>query len=187
MLTVNIKDSQMKTRILLICTATFFSWAVCCVADTTICFEAEDAQELKAPVKIVGEKNKVAAAKISKGKMIAIVQGAGEGSKVGGFAKYKINLNEDGTYYFWARCWWIDSCGNSFNVKIADKPVFTFGNDGTYNSWHWVKARVKLKLKKGVCELELGNREDGIKVDQILITNDRKLIPVDIEESKKLK
>lgn len=161
--------------------------AFCNHADTTICFEAEDAAEFKAPVKVVEITDKAELPKVSKGKIIEIVQGAGEGSKVGGHAKYKLDLKEDGTYYLWARCWWIDSCGNSFNVKIGDKPVFTLGNDGTYKSWHWVKAKVQLKLKKGQYVLELGNREDGIKVDQIMITNDRRLIPVDIEQSIKLK
>ena len=159
---------------------------ICVQADTTICFEAEDTSEIKAPVKIIEEKDKVAVTKVSKGKMIQVVEGAGSGSKIGGLAKYKIKLPEDGTYYLWARCWWDNSCGNSFNVKLGNKPVFTLGNDGTYTSWHWVKAKVKLKLKKGDYVLELGNREDGIKVDQLLITNDRKLIPVDIEDSQKL-
>ena len=169
-------------KIFLVLTA-FLSLATYCTAATTICFEAEDAIELKAPVKIVEEKP---VAKISKDKMIVILQGAGSGTKAGGSAKYKLNLTEDGTYYLWARCWWDDSCGNSFNVKIGALPVFTLGNDGTYKSWHWVKAKVKLKLKKGTHELVISNREDGIKVDQFLITNDRKLIPVDIEESTKL-
>jgi len=163
-----------------------FLFSIYCQAETTICFEAEDTSKITKPVKIVQIKDKIIASKISKGKCIEIVQGAGSGTKAGGSATYKINLPEDGTYYFWARCWWIDSCGNSFSVKIADKPLFTFGNDGTYKRWHWVKAKIKLKLKKGKHDLIIKNREDGIKIDQILITNDRKVIPVDIEDSKKL-
>lgn len=162
------------------------TWNFCVLAEETICFEAEDSKEIKKPVKLLEIKDKAAAAKVSKGKLIEIVQGAGSGTKAGGSVKYKINLTEDGTYYFWARCWWIDSCGNSFSVKFGDKPVFTFGNDGTYKNWHWVKAKVKLKMKKGLYELVLSNREDGIKIDQVLITNDRRLIPVDIEDSQKL-
>lgn len=162
-------------------------WNFNVYAEATICFEAEDTKEIKPPVKVLEPQDKVEAAKVSKGKFIEIVQGAGSGSKVGGSATYKIQLPEDGIYYLWARCWWIDCCGNSFSVKLGEKPVFTFGNDGTYKNWHWVKAKVKLKMKKGSYELVLENREDGIKVDQILITNDRKLIPVDIEDSEKLK
>ena len=82
--------------------------AIHAMADTTLCFEAEDVKELKAPVKIVEVTDKVEAAKVSGGKIIEIEQGAGDGSKVGGSAKYKINLKEQGTYYFWARCWWQD-------------------------------------------------------------------------------
>lgn len=168
----------------------FFMTASSSIADTTVCFEAENAKELKAPVKAVEINDKVEAVQVSQAKIIEIEQGAGEGSKVGGTAKYKITLKEDGTYFFWARCWWIDGCGNSVNVKIIDKAVdkyeFILGNDGTYKSWHWVKAKVSLKLEKGAYDLELGNREDGIKIDQLLITSDRKLIPVEIEKSEKL-
>lgn len=163
-----------------------FLMAIHSKADNTVCFEAEDAKELKAPVKIVEIIDKAEAAKVSGGKIIEIEQGAGEGSKVGGSAKYKINLKEGGTYYFWARCWWLDSCGNSFSMKIGDKPEFIMGNDGTYNSWHWINAKVSLKLDKGAYDLEVGNREDGIKIDQFFMTNDRKLIPVEIEKSEKL-
>jgi hypothetical protein len=176
-----------KTNLQIVCGITAFSlMAIYTMADTTVCFEAEDAKELKAPVKIVEVKDKGETAKISGDKYIEIEQGAGDGSTVGGYAKYKINLKEDGTYYFWARCWWLDSCGNSFGLKIGDKPEFIMGNDGTYKSWHWIKAKVSLKLEKGAYELEICNREDGIKIDQILITSDRKLVPVEIEKNEKL-
>jgi hypothetical protein len=156
------------------------------MAESTVCFEAEDSKEIKPPVKVTEIKEKAEDAKVSGEKVIEIVQGAGEGTNVGGSAKYKISLKEGGTYFFWARCWWLDSCGNSFNVKIGDKPEFIMGNDGTYKSWHWIKAKVTLKLDKGSYDLVIGNREDGIKIDQILMTTDRKLIPVDIEKSEKL-
>lgn len=176
-----------KTNILIICwVAAFFMSSIHAIADTTVCFEAEDAKELKAPVKVVEAKAKEESAKISGDRYIEIEQGAGEGSTVGGHAKYKINLKEDGTYYFWARCWWLDSCGNSFGIKIGDNPEFIMGNDGTYKSWHWINSKVRLKLDKGVYDLEVVNREDGIKIDQILITSDRKLVPVEIEKSEKL-
>ncbi|OGV39575.1 MAG: hypothetical protein A2X48_13140 [Lentisphaerae bacterium GWF2_49_21] len=175
-----------SNRLIITVTAAFFLVAIYVMAETTVCFEAEDAKELKVPVKAVEVKDKAETAKTSGDKIIEIEQGAGEGSKVGGSAKYKINLKEEGTYYFWARCWWIDSCGNSFSLKIGDKPEFIMGNDGTYKSWHWIKAKVSLKLDKGSYDLEIGNREDGIKIDQILITSDRKLVPVEIEKSEKL-
>ncbi len=178
--------SYTANRLIISATSAFFLMSICAMAETTVCFEAEDAKELKPPVKVTEVKDKTEAASVSGGKIIEIEQGAGEGSKVGGSAKYKISLKEEGVYYLWARCWWLDSCGNSFGVKIADKPEFIMGNDGTYKSWHWVKAKVSLKLDKGSYDLEILNREDGIKIDQILITSDRKLIPVDIEKSEKL-
>ena len=160
---------------LLICPAPLF------LAEETICFEAEDAAEIVKPLMIGKDNEKM----VAKGRFIEIKQGAGEGEKAGGKAAYKLNFKTDGQYWLWARVWWPDSCGNSFSVALDQGPAFTFGNDNTYNSWHWVKAMVKLDLKKGPHLLTVSNREDGIRIDQFLLTNDDKLVPVEIENSVK--
>jgi hypothetical protein len=149
--------------------------------DVLICFEAEDTATIKEPMK-QSDLPKEA----SKEKIIEITQGSGEGTKVGGNVTYRLEIPEDGSYYFWSRVWWIDSCGNSFSVKFDKGPVFIFGNDRTYKSWHWQKSRVKLPLKKGSHTLTISNREDGIKIDQFLLTNDKSVVPDGIEDSIKL-
>lgn len=154
----------------------------CRAGDEVLCFEAESSTALEAPVQLKSEKKENV---VSGGKYLEVPQGAGDGKKIGGKAKYSIELKQGGTYYFWIRAWWIDSCGNSFGVIFDDKPPFTCGQDGTYKKWHWVKSKLRLKLKAGKHDLVLTNREDGARVDQILLTNDKSFVPVDIEEVTK--
>ena len=108
----------------------------------------------------------------------------GKGIKTGE-ASYNFEIKKKGVYYLWMRVWWIDSCGNSITAIVdggegKDKP-FTIGQDGTYKSWHWVNAKVRLPLDTGRHTLLLKNREDGIKIDQIIFSSDRRMVPVGIE------
>ncbi|MBN1864324.1 MAG: hypothetical protein JW808_05435, partial [Victivallales bacterium] len=70
--------------------------------------------EVVKPFEVIDLEGKPEAAEVSGGKYLQVKQGAGGGSKVGGHAVFKVEIPEPGTYYFWARCWWDDSCGNSF-------------------------------------------------------------------------
>ncbi|MCK5804661.1 MAG: hypothetical protein KAI66_17620 [Lentisphaeria bacterium] len=83
----------------------------------------------------------------------------------------------------WLRVWWEGSCGNTIYVRLGKEgtPVVV-GNDGTYKSWHWMETPKPMALVAGSQELFLLNREDGVRVDQILITNDMEYVPQDIEE-----
>ncbi len=148
-----------------------------------MCVEAEDAVEVVKPFEVLDLEGKPEASEVSGGKCLEVEQGDGGGSKAGGHAVFRFDIAEPGTYYFWARCWWGDSCGNSFGVKVGEGAEFLFGNNRTYKVWHWYKARVPLKLEKGMQELRILNREDGIRIDQILITSDRALVPVGIEKT----
>ena len=71
------------------------------------------------------------------------------------------------------------------NLQIGDEErSVTLGNDSTYYSWHWVKSPRSYNLKAGKYNLRLLNREDGIALDQILITSDKDYFPQDIEEQQ---
>jgi hypothetical protein len=148
----------------------------------TCCFEAEKTATIESPFNVIRVVNKKDSA--SAEHALEIKQGAGSGSKVGGRVTYKFTVSEDGTYIFWARVWWLDSCGNSFTFSYNNGKKITLGNDNTYKRWHWKKSRIKLKLSKGEHTLTIFNREDGIKIDQLLITNDKLYIPQGIEKIK---
>ncbi len=160
-------------------------------ADETICFEAEAATNVVAPM-AVGDAAQPAAdpawpaAKEASGnRYLEIPQGKGNPPEVkAGEAAWSFTLKEEGTYYLWCRVWWADSCGNSFDVSLDGAKPFIFGQDATYKSWHWVRSPLRLsqlELKAGTHALKIGNREDGVRVDQLLLTNDKRFVPVDIE------
>lgn len=162
-------------------------------AQDRICFEAESAAGITAPMEAVtadsttNEAARQAAGSASGGKYLEIAEGKGCPPKVtAGEAQYTIEIPEEGTYALWCRVWWEDSCGNSFRMNLDAEPPFIFGEDAVYKTWHWVKAPAdlkQLKLSRGTHTLTVRNREDGVRIDQILLTRDAKLVPVDIEET----
>ncbi len=81
------------------------------------------------------------------------------------------------------RTMWEDGCGNSIYLKTAGmaRPVMV-GDDGTYKEWHWVATRNEIVLPAGEQKIVLVNREDGVRVDQLLITGDEKYEPQEIED-----
>lgn len=97
-----------------------------------------------------------------------------------GRAVYKVRIPANGKYRFWGYCHWHDGCGNSFFLKIDDKPAVVLGQDGTYQRWHWVKGP-SLQLTAGVHTVVLQYREDGAKMDQALFTTDQRYVPVRAE------
>ena len=117
-------------------------------------------------------------------------------------------IKAEGEYVFWARCWFSNSCADSFYFSVGeDDPVDKNGN-GTYDDpgdlnrpeemahptwkvWKWVEFRPRtFHLTPGTHTLKVFNREDGIKLDQFLFalvdpsTGDREdaYYPVDVEE-----
>jgi hypothetical protein len=55
-------------------------------------------------------------------------------------------------------------------------------NDGTFDAWHWLEVPKLYTLDKGKHDLYILDREDGIRIDQILVTNDTEYYPQGIEE-----
>lgn len=156
-----------------------------------VCIEAESAGEIKAPMKVsrAGKATPGASWQPVKDaaadRYIEVPQGKGNPPEVTtGQATWTVTLQDSGKYYLWCRVWWVDECGNSLTVQLDDGTPFTFGQDSTYRSWHWVKSPPRLsqlKLKKGTHKLTIKNREDGIRIDQVFLTDDRGTVPVGAE------
>lgn len=98
-----------------------------------------------------------------------------------GKAVYSVNIPSAGTYRFWARTLWWDGCGNSFFLKIGSNPVVVLGQDGTYQTWHWVKGPL-VQLPAGPVTVIIQNREDGAMIDQFMFNKDLKQVPVRAEK-----
>ncbi|MEA3399792.1 MAG: hypothetical protein U9R79_00970 [Armatimonadota bacterium] len=98
-----------------------------------------------------------------------------------GNARFRIRVPASGVYRLWARGHWYDSCGNSFFLIVDDKPATVIGEDGTYQKWHWVKGP-RLQLSAGVHIIRIQNKEDGAKLDQFMLTNNSRYVPVRAEK-----
>lgn len=160
-------------------------------AGDAICLDAADPATLEAPVEVTAVTNAPAefrekiAKGLSGGRYLEIAQGKGYPPSVtAGVATYTFTIKQAGDYVLWLRAWWIDECGNSFSIHVDEAKPFIFGEDSTFKTWHWVRAPLRLKqltLTPGTHVLTVRNREDGVALNQILLTPDKNYVPVDIE------
>ena len=157
----------------------------------TICFEAESPHTVTSPLGRAHAADNTASAPLrriedaSADSYLGVPQGAGKPPKVNGRATFVFPVQKEGRYFLWARVWWLDGCGNSLGMHLDDNPAFTFGQDGTYQRWHWFKAPgnlQQLKLSPGLHTLTISNREDGAYIDQLLLTRHERYVPVGIED-----
>ena len=155
-----------------------------------VCLEAESCAQITAPMRVVNALDatnaSTAVAGASGDKYLEIPKGAGHPPQVNeGDARLSFELEQDGDYILWCRAYWLSECNSSFTMAVDDALPFTFGKDATYNVWHWVKAPPRLKqltLTKGKHVLTIKNRQDGVKLDQVLFVLDKRYVPVGIEE-----
>ena len=108
--------------------------------------------------------------------------------QIPGKASFEFDVSDDGEHYLWCRVWWFDTCGNSVRISIDGARPFSFGQDGTFKRWHWFKAPEglkQLKLEKGQHSMVISAREDGVRIDQILLTDDSDFVPVGKEDVTK--
>lgn len=158
-------------------------------ADGRICFEAESGTTVVEPMRITDAAGTNAATAVpgaSGGKYLEIPKGAGNPPKVeAGEARFAFEIDTPGDYTLWGRVYWLSACNSSFTIQLDDSLPFTFGKDATFDAWHWVKQPPRLKqmtLAKGPHTLTIRNRQDGVKIDQILMVLDKRYVPVGVED-----
>jgi hypothetical protein len=169
-------------RLLFLSAACLWGTGAAWAAGHRVCVEAETGTAVEAPVAVAS--NGVAGAS---GAYLEIPEGAGNPPKLlAGRVSFQVEAPQEAAYTLWCRVWWEGECSNSFTVGLDDQPTFLFGEDATYKSWHWVKYPVSrtaapLKLSPGKHTLTFRNREDGVRLDQVLLSADKRFVPVDIE------
>jgi|694.fasta_scaffold72671_2 hypothetical protein len=161
------------------------------LANGRVTVEAESAETIEAPVVVVREAAVPEGSKYVPGAANAayleIPQGKGNPpDNPHGLAVLTVNVPSDGDYTLWCRVWWEDECSNSFSVKINESAPFLFGENATYKTWHWMRYPVArtakpITLKAGTNTLTVLNREDGVRLDQVILSADRRFVPVDQE------
>jgi hypothetical protein len=133
----------------------------------TVCFEAEHANSADYPFGIE------TAPGASGGLALSVPQGVGDALAFRsrpGSAVYSVPLPSEGTYTLWLRVWWRDGCSNSVIVRVGEEPPAE-AVDEVFERWHWVRAG-RWKLAAGAVEVRLQDREDGVLIDQLLLTTE---------------
>ena len=139
-------------------------------ANAKVCFEAEKCIAIESPLR------KVKVANTSGGGAIDIPWDK-NATKGIGTATYKFNVPTAGVYYVWSRTYWANGCGNSIKVNVNGTDDKVLGEDGTYDNWHWVGGKARVRLKAGMNTMVLKNSETGVKVDQFFFCQDKDYIP----------
>jgi hypothetical protein len=165
----------MKNKIALVLAGLAISSAA--HAATKICFEAESANAVESVLKKVTPGTN----KDYSGKGYIHIPWDKNETKGQGQASFKLNVTKPGNYYVFARTFWENGCGNSI-LLIINGQERMLGEDGTYNKWHWVSNPTKVPLKAGANTIILKNRETGVKIDQIFLTDDSQYEPVGIRQ-----
>jgi len=152
--------------------------------------EAEDA------VKIEGNLMRIAEERgASRGKCLEIPDKAGTPKELK-FARaiYRFAIKKPAFYTFWCRRKWHDRCGDTFAVRFdqvgrSHTEACLFGADDSSEPprWGWTPVREngnprQFFLSAGEHVMEILNREDGPRLDLILLTEDRDYVPTDSEE-----
>lgn len=136
--------------------------------------EAESMSGLTAPMALAEESDTAG------GQCVRIPAGL-KGATPTGRIETSFNMPAEGEVKVWYRVHWNGTCANSLTMSVAGMPEYIVGEDGTYGAWHWVHTPV-IPLPQGEHTLVIGQREEDVAIDQILITQDLEYFPMGIEE-----
>lgn len=137
-------------------------------ADSVV-LNAGEAQTVTAPFRLRGDVGSTA------GQIVALPEGHGSTNRQGR-AVLELCSAEGGVRHAWTRVRWRDSCGNSVAIGVSNASPFTAGQDAVYGVWHWVKAGTHT-LAPGTNMVTLLEREDGVEIDQVVLTPDKRFVP----------
>ena len=134
--------------------------------------EAEDGR-LTAPMTIVED------ATARGGAFIEVPEGHGWR----GGAEYTFHIRKSGLYVIWGRVMASHGGSNSFFVTVDDGTRLTWALPPTGKTWVWDRvhalgeAEAEFFLESGEHTLVIAQREDGTRLDRLLITDDLDFVP----------
>ncbi len=103
-----------------------------------------------------------------------------------GVATTSVSVSEAGTYRVWSRVQVPDTSNNSYYLEIGDTLCgVVVGDSGiAANQWTWVDYRdgnssnkISVNLSAGSHTIRMVGREDGVKLDRIILTKDTACVP----------
>ena len=99
-----------------------------------------------------------------------------------GRLEFTLDVPVQGEAYFWFRTLWKSECNNSVFLQVPGRPRIEVGEDGNYKRWHWVRVPGTVPLEDGSQKIVITEREDDVGIDQIVVTTNKRFVPVEIEE-----
>jgi len=142
--------------------------------------EAESAT-LTSPMQVASDASAVG------GKYIAVAAGNNSMTAVPttGRAAFPFTLAAPGTFKIWGRVIAPGTSDDSFWLIVDGGPPILWNDITPGSTWHWSSARdsnrsnqvVQLPLGAGDHVLQVAYREDGAKLDRLLITSDASFTP----------
>ncbi len=98
---------------------------------------------------------------------------------LGPHLKYNLSLPNTGSYHIWIRMSAPDGGGDSIHVGL-NGIAMTFGGVGLSTSpnadWNWEMITVNV-TSPGLNQLDIWMREDGVRIDSLVITDDTSFVP----------
>jgi hypothetical protein len=123
----------------------------------------------------------------SGGRHIAVAPGtATAGSPPStGRATFSFSVSASGTYKVWGRVIAPTNADDSFWVRMDAGPWTNWNNIPVGSTWHWDdlhngaagNSLVTYGLSAGTHTLTIAYREDGARLDKVLVTNDAGFVP----------
>lgn len=110
------------------------------------------------------------------GVAVSLPEGRGDKARCAGRVSVPVRIETSGRYRLWLRSRWSDSCSNSIAVAVDGGELATVGQDAVYDLWHWIDAG-EHELSAGGHTLVLAEREDGVAVDQALLSPSVAFVP----------
>ena len=138
-------------------------------------FQAES-ENITSPLETISDPDASAGAYIWK------LSGSGDTTTPDGVAEYTIDIPIAGEYVIWGRLIAPDGRCNSFFTSIDAGEDFAWGVQiGSVWTWDSVNGNgqdpLVFNLSAGTHTLRISGREDGTKLDRLLITNDMAFVP----------
>jgi subtilisin family serine protease len=99
--------------------------------------------------------------------------------------QYRVQFTITGTYYVWLRAWANDTSDNSVNVGVNGQANTTADriSVGTYGAWTWVRSTMDgpvatvVVTSAGIQTVNVWMREDGLRIDRVLLTTSASFVP----------
>jgi hypothetical protein len=129
----------------------------------------------------------LADANASGGRYITVAPGNNSGGTppTSGIATYTLNITSAGTYKIWGRTITPTAGDDSFWVQVDNGTWYNWNGIALSTAWAWRdvrnydagNAKLTWNLSTGSHTLKVAYREDGAKLDRLLVTNDLNFVP----------